>query len=149
MVNIVRHSPLFGDIARFDPFNNMDDWLKGFGMHPFLSEMESGSLIKVDLSENDKTYTIRAEIPGVNKEDIKVQVDGNRVSISTETKKEKEEKEGDRVIRRECYQGSSYRSLSLDNDVDETNAQAKYENGILELTLPKTNGRTAKRIEIT
>jgi len=148
MVNIVRHSPLFSDITRFDPFTNMDDMLKGFGMRPLLNEMENGSLIKVDLSENDTAYTIRAEIPGVNKEDIKVQVDGNRVSISSETKQEKEEKEGERVIRRECYQGSSYRSFSLDNDVDETNTQAKYENGMLELTLPKTNGRTSKQIEI-
>ena len=93
-------------------------------MRPLLSEMEAGSLIKVDLSENDTAYTIRAEIPGVKKDDIKVQVDGNRVSISAETKQEKEEKEGKRVIRRECYQGSSYRSFSLDNDVDETNTQA-------------------------
>ena len=148
MLNIVRRDPLFGDITRFDPFTNMDDLFKGFGMRPFLNEMEAGSLIKVDLSEDDKAYKIRAEIPGVNKNDIKIQVDGNRVSISAETKQEKEEKEGERVIRRECYQGSSYRSFSLDNDVDETNVQAKYENGMLELTLPKTNGREARRIEI-
>lgn len=148
MTNIVRRSPLFSDITRFDPFINMDSWLKDFGMRPLLNEMEAGSLIKVDLSENDTAYTIRAEIPGVKKEDIKVQVDGNRVSVSAETKQEKEEKEGERVIRRECYQGSSYRSFNLDNDVDETNAQAKYENGMLELTLPKTNGRAAKQIEI-
>ena len=148
MVNIVRRDPLFSDITRLDPFTNMDDLLKGFGMRPFLNETEARSLIKVDLSEDDKAYTIRAEIPGVNKDDIKIQVDGNRVSISAETKQEKEEKEGERVIRRECYQGSSYRSFSLDNDVDETKTQAKYENGMLELTLPKTNGRAAKRIEI-
>ncbi|MDP1788305.1 Hsp20/alpha crystallin family protein, partial [Nitrosomonas sp.] len=96
----------------------------------------------------DKTYTIRAEIPGVNKEDIKVQVDGNRVSINAETKKEKEEKEGERVICRECYQGSSYRSFTLDSDVDEANSSAKYENGVLELILPKKNGKTFKQIEI-
>ena len=148
MANITRRSPLFGDITRFDPFAKMDDLLRDFGMRSFLNEMETGSLIKSDLSENDTAYTIRAEIPGVNKEDIKVQVDGNRVFISTETKKEKEEKEGERVIMRECYQGSSYRSFSLDNDVDETKVQANYKDGVLELTLPKTNGRTAKRIEI-
>lgn len=148
MVNIVRRDPFIGDIARFDPFTSMDDLLKGFGMRPFLNEIEAGSLIKVDLSEDDKAYNIRAEIPGVNKDDIKIQVDGNRISISAEAKREKEEKEGERVIRRECYQGSSYRSFSLDNEVDEKKAQAKYENGMLELTLPKTNGRAAKRIEI-
>jgi HSP20 family protein len=81
MVNIVRRSPLLGDIARLDPFTNMDDFFKGFGIHPFLNEIETAPLIKIDLTENEKTYTICAEIPGVNKEDIKIQVDGNRVSI--------------------------------------------------------------------
>ncbi|MEK6736887.1 MAG: Hsp20/alpha crystallin family protein [Pseudomonadota bacterium] len=145
MVNIVRRSPAVGDIARSDPFANIDDWFKGFGMRPFFSELETSSLIKIDLTENDKAYTIHAEMPGVNKEDIKVQVDGNRVSISAETKKEKE---GERIICRECYQGSSYRSFALDSDVDETKAEAKYENGMLELTLPKLNGRAAKQITI-
>ena len=148
MLDIVNRDPIFGDIARFDPFTNMDKVLRGFGMRSFLNEMESESLIKVDLSETDTAYKVRAEIPGVSKEDIKVQVDGNRVSISTETKKDKEEKEGDRVICRECYRGSSYRSFSLDSYVDETKTQAKYENGMLELTLPKNNARAAKKIEI-
>ena len=148
MVNIVKHSPRLGDLARFDPLTNMEDWFKGFGLRPFFNETETAPLIKIDLTENDKTYTIHAEIPGVNKEDIKVQVDGNRVSINAETKKEKEEKEGERVICRECYQGSSYRSFTLDSDVDEANTSAKYENGVLELILPKKNGKTFKRIEI-
>lgn len=148
MANITRRSPLFVDITRFDPFNNMEDFFRGFALRPFLNEMETASLIKVDVKENDKDYTVCAEIPGVNKEDIKVQVDGNRVSISTETKKEKEEKEGDRVICRECYQGSSYRSFTLDSNIDEAKVEAKYENGILELTLPKLNGKTAKQITI-
>lgn len=77
-----------------------------------------------------------------------MQIDGNRVSISAETKQEKEEKEGERVICCECHRGSAYRSFSLNGDVDETKAQAKYENGTLELTLPKKNGKTAKRIEV-
>ncbi|MDP1558039.1 MAG: Hsp20/alpha crystallin family protein [Nitrosomonas sp.] len=148
MVDIVKRSPLFGDIARFDPFTNMDEWFKRSAIRPFFNEIEATSLIKIDITENDTAYTIHAEIPGVKKEDIKVQVDGNRVSISTETKKEKEEKEGERIIYRECYQGSSYRSFTLDSDVDETKAEARYENGTLDLTLPKTNGRAAKRIEI-
>jgi HSP20 family protein len=151
MVNIVKRSPRFGDVARFDPFTSMEDWFKGFGLRPLFNEMDAAPLIKIDLAENDKTYTIHAEIPGVNKEDIKVQVDGNRVSISAETKKEKkekEEKEGERVICRERYQGSSYRSFTLDSDVDEASTSAKYENGVLELILPKKNGKKLKQIEI-
>jgi HSP20 family protein len=91
---------------------------------------------------------VRAEIPGVKKEDVKVQVEGNRVSISCETKQEKEQKEGERVIYRECNQGSSYRTFTLGSEVDDTKAEAKYENGTLELTLPKKEGKTAKRIEV-
>ena len=102
----------------------------------------------LDLTENDNAYTVRADIPGVKKEDVKVQVEGNRVSISCETKQEKEEKEGERVICRECHQGSSYRSFTLGSEVDEAKAEAKYENGTLELTLPKKEGKTAKRIEV-
>ena len=148
MLNIIPRSPLLSNIARFDPFTNVDELLKGFGMRPFSMEMETPSLIKIDLSENDTAYTVRAEIPGMKKEDVKVQVEGNRVSISAETKQEKEEKEGERVICRECYQGSSYRSFTLGSDVDESEAQAKFENGVLELTLPKKNGKTSKQLEI-
>lgn len=148
MVNIIPRSPLLSSIARIDPFTNVDEWFKGFGMRPFSMETDTPSLIKIDLTENDTTYTVRAEIPGMKKEDVKVQVDGNRVSISAETKQEKEEKEGERVICRERYQGSSYRSFTLSSDVDESKAHAKFENGVLELTLPKKNGKTSKQLEI-
>lgn len=148
MANIARRSPLLGDIARFEPFYNIDDWFKGFGMRPFSMDMESAPQIKIDVTENDTAYNVRAEIPGVKKEDVKVQVEGNRVSISCETKQEKEEKEGERVIYRECHQGSSYRTFTLGSEVDDTKAEAKYENGTLELTLPKKEGKTAKRIEV-
>lgn len=151
MANITRRSPHSGDIARFDPFYNVEDWFdwfKNFGMRPLSMDMENAPTIKMDLTENDTAYTVRAQIPGIKKEDVRVQIDGNRVSISAETKQEKEEKEGARVICRECHQGSVYRSFSLSSDVDETKAQAKYENGTLELTLPKKSGKTAKQIEV-
>jgi HSP20 family protein len=148
MLNIIPRSPLLSSIARIDPFSNVDEWFKGFGIRPISMETETPSLIKIDLTENDTTYTVRAEIPGMKKEDVKVQVDGNRVSISAETKQEKEEKEGERVICRERYQGSSYRSFTLGSDVDESKSQAKFENGVLELTLPKKNGKTAKQLDI-
>ena len=148
MANIARRSPLLGDIARFDPFYNIDDWFKGFGVRPFSMDMETPPQIKIDVTENDAAYIVRAEIPGGKKEDVKVQVEGNRVSISCENKQEKEQKEGERVIYRECNQGSSYRTFTLGSEVDDTKAEAKYENGTLELTLPKKEGKTAKRIEV-
>ena len=116
-------------------------------MRPLSMEGEVPT-IKVDITEDDKAYKVRAEIPGVKKEDVKVQVEGNRVTISCETKQEKEEKEGERAIAREIYQGSIYRSFTLASEVDETKAEAKYENGILELTLPKKEGTSARRIEV-
>ena len=148
MINLVHRSPRVNEVTHLDPFTSMDDWFKGFAMRSFVNTLETTPLIKIDLAENEQTYTLRAEIPGVHKEDIKVQVDGNRVSISTETKKQNEEKEGERVICRECYQGSNYRSFTLDSDIDEAKTEAKYTNGMLELTLPKLNGRTSKQITI-
>jgi HSP20 family protein len=148
MANIARRSPGYGDIARFDPFFNIDEWLKGFPMRPMSMDMETAPQIKIDVTEDDNAYHVRAEIPGVKKEDVKVQVEGNRVSISAENKQEKEEKEGERVLYRECHQGSSYRTFTLGSEVDASKAEAKYENGTLELTLPKKEGKTAKRIEV-
>jgi HSP20 family protein len=146
MSNLSRFTP-FGSLARLDPFRS-DDWLKGFWISPFAGALEAAPQIKINLSENEKSYSVRAELPGVKKEDIKVNVDGNRVSISAESKQEKEEKKGDKVICRECYQGAVYRSFTLENKVDESKAQAKFENGVLELTLPKKNGNGAKQVQI-
>jgi HSP20 family protein len=149
MANIIQRSPLLGDVARFSPFMDVDDWFNNFGMRPFSREMEAAPQIRMDLTENDKSYVVRAEIPGVNKEDIKVTVDGNMVSISAEVKREKEEKKGEKVLCRERYQGSSYRSFTLSGNVDESKTQAKYDNGVLELTLPKKNGNGHKEIAIS
>jgi HSP20 family protein len=93
--------------------------------------------MRLELKEDDKNFFVKAEIPGVKKEDIKVSVDGSRVSLSVEVKKEREEKEDAQVIRSERYYGSLARSFSLAENVDSSAASAKYENGILKLTLPK------------
>lgn len=135
------------DITRYDPFTDIDELFKGFFLKPVMFEGESKAQIKMDVTENDKEYTVHAEIPGAKKEDIKVTIDGNQVSISAEMKKEKEEK-GEKMIRRERYYGNVYRSFSLASDIDEAAAQAKYADGVLELKLPKKAGAAAKQIEI-
>ena len=84
----------------------------------------------------------------MKKEDIQVSIDGNRVSISAETKMEKEEKEGEKMLRSERYSGKVARSFTLANEVDEAQAQAKYSDGVLELTLPKKPGATARKLAI-
>ena len=146
MANLTRYDP-FGDLTRFEPFRNLDDIFKGFMVRPVLHELEPE--IKMDVSEDDKAYTVRAEIPGVKKDDIKVAVEGNQVSISAEVKKEKEEKEGKKVIRSERYYGKVYRSFSLAQDVDQDAVKAKYSDGMLELTLPKKPGTAGKEITIS
>lgn len=78
--------------------------------------------IKVDVSEDDKAYTVHAEIPGVKKEDIHVTIDGNQVFISAEVKNEKETKEGEKVLRSERYYGKVSRAFTLAQDVDEASA---------------------------
>jgi HSP20 family protein len=120
----------------FNSGDEIQDWLEAEKD----MDMETIFPIKIDMTETDQDYIVRAQIPGVKKEDVKILVDGDLVSISAEVKQEKEKKEGERVICRECYQGTSYRSFTLDRNVDEAKAQAKCENGILELILPKRNG---------
>ena len=149
MANITRYNP-FGDLITRDwPFRELfEDWPKGLLPARFLErEQELG--IKLDVSENDRAFTVRAEVPGVKKDDIKVSVDHNQVTISAEMKEEKDTKDGDKVLRRECYRGSAYRSFTLDQDVNEAEVKATYDNGVLTLTLPKKPGRTAKQIAIT
>ena len=146
MTNLTHYDP-FRDLTRFEPFRNFDDMFKGFMVRPVISEMEPE--IKMDVSEDDKAYTVRAEIPGVKKDDIKVAVEGNQVSISAEVKKEKEEKEGKKVIRSERYYGKVYRSFSLAQEVDQNAAKAKYSDGVLELTLPKKPGTAGKEISVS
>jgi HSP20 family protein len=149
MNNITRFDP-FNELSRFDPFMDMDDMFNRFMMRPVLrGAVEMEPQIKMDIKEADGMYKVKAEIPGVNKEDIHVSIDGNRVSISAEVKKEKEEKEGERVIRSERSYGMASRSFSLSDEVDQGKVQAKYADGVLELTLPKKPGASRKEISIS
>ena len=137
------------NIARFDPFAESFDDLVRFVFKPVRWEGENQPLqIKVDVEENDKSYKVKAEIPGVKKEDISIQIDGNQVSISAESKQEKDVKENGKVIRSERYYGSRYRSFSLGQDVDQSGASAKYADGILELTLPKKATSAARKLTV-
>lgn len=136
------------NLARLNPFSELrdpfsDDFFKGFALRPVYRLMEGEPQMRLDLSEDDKHFYVKAEIPGVKKDDIKVAVDGNLVSVSAEVRQEKEEKEGTKLIRSERYFGSVSRTFTLDESVDQDAAQAKYENGVLQLTLPKKhNGQS-------
>jgi HSP20 family protein len=134
---------------RYSPADNaFDDLFRGFFLRPVRFDGQQEMQIKLDVSEDDKSYTVHAEIPGVKKDDIHVTIDNNQVSISAEVKNEKEVKEGDKVLRNERYYGKVSRAFMLDQDVDETTAQAKYSNGVLELRLPKRISVKSKTIAI-
>lgn len=148
MANITRFEP-FSELARFDPFMDMNDFFKGFSLRPVLREFEAEPQMKIDVSESDSSFLVKAEIPGVNKNDIHVSVEGNLISISAEVKKEKEEKKDEKVIRSERFFGKVSRSFTLANDVDASKTQAKYSDGVLELKLPKKSNGSKKEIAIS
>lgn len=149
MSNITQFNP-FKKLTRLDPFFDMDDVLNKFMMRPVFREgVEMEPQIKMDVKEANGQYMVKAEIPGVSKDDIHVTIDGNQISISAEVKHEKEEKEGERVIRSERSYGMVSRSFTLADEVDQSKVQAKYNNGLLELTLPKKPGTARKEIAIS
>lgn len=125
----------------------LDDLLRGFFVRPVGGQAEALAL-KVDVKERENAYAIHAEIPGVKKEDIHVAIDGAVVSISAERHEEKEVKEGERALRSERYFGKVSRSFELPQEVDESQASAKYNDGVLELVLPKKAAAQARRLTI-
>jgi HSP20 family protein len=104
--------------------------------------------IKMDVHEDDAAYTVHAEVPGAKKEEIHVTIDGGTVNISAETRRESEQKDGEKVLRSERYYGKLYRSFSLGQDIDEAGAKARFENGVLTLTLPKKTAAAARKLAI-
>ena len=137
-------------LTRFD--DAFDDLLRGFFVRPVSFEGNQGQAspaqFRVDVSENEQAYVIRAEIPGVKKDDINISIDGDQVAISAEVKNEKEVKNGERVLRSERYYGKVQRAFQLGQTIDQEACAAKYSDGILELTLPKKAATSAKRISI-
>jgi HSP20 family protein len=142
--NLTRFDP-FADLARLDPFRGLDEVFNQSLMGPRLRS--SGMTPRMDVHETEKGYIVKAEVPGVKKEDIKVNVDGNQVSISAQSLQESEEKSGTMLCTERSW-GQYYRSFTLPQAVDDTKAKAEYHDGILELTLPKKSGGTAKSLAI-
>lgn len=145
MANLTRFNPL-SDMVRFSPFRNLDEFLEDF---PLMSGgTEAAPRMRMDISETDQAFTVNAEIPGVKKEDIKIAIEGDKVSIRAESKRETEEKQQGNIMRSERYYGQQYRSFTLPQAVDDSKAEAKYQDGILTLTLPKRQGGTAKQLTV-
>lgn len=138
------------NITRYNPFDELfKDFGKGFWVKPLAFPAETALEMKVDVKEDEKSYTIRAEIPGVKKDDIKVDVDGNLVSLRAEVKQEKEEKKDEKIVYSERAYGMASRSFTLPGEVDAAGAKAEYQDGLLSLTLPKKANGGGKRIAVS
>jgi HSP20 family protein len=139
------------NIRLFDPvFNdNFDTALRRF-FAPLALEADAPQLkMRIDVSEKPESYLVKADIPGVKKEDIHVRIDGNVVQIDAEVKRETEEKgNGKRQLRSERYWGNISRTFSLSQDVDDGRSQAKYADGVLTLELPKKPAMTTKQLTV-
>jgi HSP20 family protein len=139
------------NITRFDPFNDLvDDLFKGFFVRPVSYEGRDAVLprVKVDVAEKNGAYTVTAELPGVKKEDIQVTIDGAQVTLAAEVKREKEASQDERVLHTERVYGKVSRSFTLPQEVDEGKAEAKFKDGVLELTLPKKAAAARKQVTI-
>ena len=134
------------------PFNFFETNVPGVfkGMLPpvWMDAEAAPPVIKVDVEETPAGYMVKADMPGVAKEDIRVDVDGNVVSIAAEVRREKTDEKNGKVLRSERYVGTMSRVFTLPMDVDVGKAEAKFADGVLKLTLPKTTGTPAHRLAI-
>jgi HSP20 family protein len=141
MVNITRFNPLQ------DAFENLFH-----GVPVWLADPQTSApapmKFRMDVTENDREYQVLAELPGVKKEEISITIIGNEVAVSAEVKHEKDVADGETVLRSERYYGKIQRAFSLGQEVDEATAQAKYNDGVLELTLPKKTVAAAKKLAV-
>jgi len=104
--------------------------------------------IKMDVTETKDGYLVHAEMPGVKKENINIEIERNEVTITAEVKREWEKKEGDKMLRSERYYGNVYRSFTLPYELDEAKSVAKYDGGVLELTLVKKAGVAGRKLPV-
>ena len=141
MNSLVSRGSLFDDFFK--------DIAPGFYVRPLHGDgLPQPSQIKVDVKETDAGYTVQAELPGVPKEDIHVSVDGNIVSLRAEVRQLDQKTEGEKVLRSERYYGAVARSFQLPTEIDAAQAKAKYDHGVLTLTLPKKVHNASQRLSI-
>lgn len=148
MGNLIKTDP-FQEIMRFDPFRDFEGFTPSW---PRLRKMFEGMpvepTIKLDVTEDDKAFHVKADLPGVKKEDISVEVEGDQVSVTAEVRRETEEKKDEKVVHSERYYGKQFRSFTLGRPIDRDKVEAKFSEGVLELTLPKNGTTPASRIAI-
>lgn len=141
------------NIVKWDPFRELEDMSarlnRIFSRAPARAESDNEMLTvadwspSVDISETDVAYVIKGEIPGVKKEDVRVTLQNGMLTIQGERKQEKEEK-GKKYHRIECSYGSFMRSFRVPDDADENKVKAEFKDGILNITLSKSEKAKGK-----
>lgn len=135
-------------LIRWEPLREMDEFLREYS--PFLARTRSrkdGWTPTANVSETEKEYLIKAELPEVKKEDVKIMLNDGVITISGERKLEKEESEANE-IRIESFYGTFLRSFSLPDNVDATGIRAESKDGVLRVHVPKTQATKPKAIAI-
>src|SRR5882672_889410 len=146
MLNVTRFNPL--EDAFENLFRGLPVWMPNPEMRAPVPTQFGRDVIRMDVVKNDREYQVRAELPGVKKEEISITISGNEVAVSAEVKQEKDVANGETVLRAERYYGKVQRSFALGQEVDEATARARYTDGVLELTLPKKTVAAAKRLAV-
>lgn len=141
--HLTRFSP-FGDLARLDPFRDMERFFEELDRQP-----DQARSMRMDVSETEQAYHVRAEMPGFDKQDINVAIDGHTVTIRAKHDEQKQmPQQSGTMMRSERFHGEQYRSFTLPTEVDDQQATATCKDGILELTLPKKNGGHGRQLQI-
>ena len=136
-----------GQLSRFDPMTDFEDLFRTFGVRPLAREYQHTLEMRMDVTETDKAYRVTIDMPGIKKEDIDVSVEGNQVSVSAEVKRE-QSSDNEKEVYSERYTGKAYRAFTLPSEVDSSGAEARYDGGVLILTLPKKVGTGSKHLPI-
>ena len=133
-------------VVRYTP---LDDFLRSVMVKPLTETKDQALSLAIDVRENEHAYLVSADIPGARKEDIQVNINGAHVSISVERKNEKSVNEQEKILRSERSFGKVSRAFEMEHEIDESQASAKYAEGVLELVLPKKIVSAATRLTIS
>ena len=136
------------DTTRANPFSDdlLDDLLRGYFLRPAREETPAYKKIRLEVTEDKAAYTVHAEMPGVAKDNINITIDGNRVAIGAELNRAEEK--GAKTLHCDRHFGHMGREFTLPQEVDQEAAEARYDNGVLMLRLPKKATTGARQLRI-
>jgi HSP20 family protein len=125
-------------------FDDSFERLAGFGTESEVAQRSPA----LDVAESERGYSVDLDLPGVAKDDIKIAIDGRRVSVSAQAQRDETRKDGERVIYRERSTASFARTFALPEEIDQEASQAKLDNGVLSLTLAKKRATAARTLTV-